>query len=131
LWWYSTPLSQPQQHRQHHEPHQGLAIAQLGGAHRQRHSEAAADEDRRVDAAQPDVQVMAAGDEHRREERPVDHIGGEHPAEEHDLGDQEDPHPERSGFALLIEALEMMRQERMRLRRHAAPPPACSRTLRG
>ena len=39
----------------------------------------------------------------------------ERPAEEEDLRDQEHPHPQRRGLVLLIEALEVMRQGRVRL----------------
>ena len=39
---------------------------------------------------------------------PVDHVGGEQAAEEHDLGDQEQPHPERGGLLLLLHRVELM-----------------------
>ena len=45
--------------------------------------------------------------------RPVDDVGHEQPAEEHDFGDQEDPHAERRRLVLLLHVVEVMLQLRM------------------
>ena len=37
----------------------------------------------------------------------VDGVDGEHAAEEHDFGDQEDPHAERGGVLLLCFVIEL------------------------
>src|SRR5205085_9471325 len=39
-------------------------------------------------------------------------VGREQPAEEHDLGDEEDPHAERARLALLLHVIEVMLERR-------------------
>ena len=53
--------------------------------------------------------------------RAVNRIGQEHAAEEHDLGDEEDPHPERRGVLLLLGGVELFPQ-RERLARERDQP---------
>ena len=53
--------------------------------------------------------------------RPVDRIGGQQAAEEHDLGRQEQPHSERGRFALLIDVVELLRQDRLVVGRACEP----------
>src|SRR5262249_37882177 len=84
------------------------ALTELRAAHRQRHGEARANENAGIDGSQRDVELMAAGDEGFGKLGPVKHIGGEEPAEEHDLRDQKDPHPQGRRFALLPVAVEVM-----------------------
>ena len=40
--------------------------------------------------------------------RTIDDVGSEEAAEEHDLGHQKDPHPERRGIALLFEVVLLL-----------------------
>jgi hypothetical protein len=46
-------------------------------------------------------------------ERAVQQVGHEQAAEEHDLGDEEYPHPEDRGLELLRHVVEMVLQPRM------------------
>src|SRR5208283_3568996 len=50
---------------------------------------------------------IAANGKRREIEMAVRRIGQHDAAEEHDFGDQEDPHPERGSFLLLLEGLEL------------------------
>src|SRR3954468_2420524 len=61
---------------------------------------------------------MTALSEAFRVERPVDRVGRKHPAEQHHLGDQEDPDPERRRLALLFEVVELLIKGTVGLRRH-------------
>src|SRR5262249_40932322 len=50
-----------------------------------------------------------------------DRVAGEQPAEDHQLGRQEQPHPQRAGLALLLEAVELVLQD-ARISRQLRPP---------
>src|ERR1041385_1635241 len=43
----------------------------------------------------------------------VKRIGEKHPTEKHDFGDQENPHAERTGLALLLQVFEVMLERRV------------------
>ena len=77
-----------------------------------RHEEAGGDEHDRVDAAEPDAELVAAGYERRIVPVAVEQIGEEQSTEEHDFGEQEKPHAEARGLALLLLGLEMVAQVR-------------------
>ena len=47
--------------------------------------------------------------------RAIEDVGREKAAEEHDLGDEKDPHAERCRLALLLVAIEVMGEARMML----------------
>jgi hypothetical protein len=66
-----------------------------------------------LQAAQLDVQLGAALGPCRRIPDPVQHVGRQEAAEEHDLLDDEDPHAERGRFLLLLQRLEVMLEVRM------------------
>ena len=57
--------------------------------------------------------MITGGSEGLRIFRAVKRIGEEHATKKHDLGDQENPHAERSRLALLLHILEMVLQCRM------------------
>ena len=90
------------------------APADLRGVHRQRHGQAAGEQDGGVDGAEADVELVAGVGERRRVQRAVDDVGGEQAAEEHDLGDQEHPHAERRRLVLLLGVVELMGDVRRR-----------------
>jgi hypothetical protein len=103
-------------HRQE-QPHDGLfAEAGLRGTHGKRHRETAADQDDRVGAAQDDVQLQAGFRPGSRIPDAIEHVGEEEPAEEHDLGDEEQPHAERGRLVLLAQRIEVMLQIGMVMR---------------
>ena len=97
------------------EPHHLRPGRQAGlrGAHRQRHRQRAEDQDRRVEGAPADRQVVAGFLEGLRRRRAVDDVGHEQAAEEHDFGDQEHPHAERRRLDLLLHVVEVVLQLRM------------------
>ena len=90
-----------------------LLRAGLRRPHRQRHRQAAADQDDGVDAAEQDVELEAAFGPRLRIPHAIEQVGHEQAAEEHDLGDEEDPHAERGRFVLLLQRLEVVLQRRM------------------
>ena len=45
--------------------------------------------------------------------RAIKRVGKKHPAEEHDFGDQENPHAQRARLALLLHILEVVLQRRV------------------
>ena len=68
--------------------------AQLGGADRHRHRQAAGEQDDRVQEAPPHEHVAAGQLELPVVDDPVHSVRRDQPAEEHDLGRQEQPHPD-------------------------------------
>ena len=99
---------QPQHARGDQQGHRLVLLAFLRRMDRQRHGQRRADQHDRVDAAERDVQLLAGGGEAREVPHPVDHVGGKHPAEEHDLRDEEHPHPEGRSLFLLRHRVEVM-----------------------
>ena len=65
---------------------------------------------RRIGSAETDAQRIAAG--HKGVVIPVaiEQVGHEQAAEEHDFGQQEEPHAEAGGFPLLVHRDEMVAQ---------------------
>ena len=49
----------------------------------------------------------------RGESRPVDHVGRDQAAEEHDLGGQEDPHAQVRRVVLLLQVVELVHEDRL------------------
>ena len=96
--------------------HRGPAQAGLRAADRQRHRQAAADQHDGVDRAQREVQLVAALGPRLRVPDAIQHVGQEEAAEEHDLGDQEQPHAERGSLVLLPQRVEVMLERRMVVR---------------
>ena len=74
-----------------------------------------------------DDRVQAAGCDREDLRIPVRdrRLDGEHAAEEHDFGDQEDPHPEGGGVFLLLVGIELHAQ-RERFRRARDQPTSTS-----
>ncbi len=98
----------------------GFLLARLRRVNRQRHRQAAADQHRGVDGAEFHVEQAAADFERGQVQRAINDVSGEQPAEEHDFGDQENPHAQAAGFALLLHVLELMFEPR-RMRARARP----------
>ena len=92
---------------------------QLRGADGQGHRQAAAEQDDGVDAPQPEVEVPAGQRERVRRECPVDRVGRDQAAEEHHLGGQEHPHPEGRRVLLLLQVVELGREDRLASRRQS------------
>src|SRR6266404_2648142 len=97
-------------HRQHEEHHQHLSIPGLRVVHRKRHRQRADDQYRGVRPAKPPVQVCAGERERVGILRPIQDVRHEHPTEKQYFGDQKRPHPERAGFPLLLDVVELMGQ---------------------
>ncbi len=101
------------QHRQN-QPDDGRALSSgLRRAHRQRHGQAAADQDDSIDGAERQIQLIAALGPRLWIPDAIEHVGEEQPAEEQHLGDEEDPHPERGRLMLLLQRVEVMLEIRM------------------
>ena len=66
-----------------------------------------------LNAAEADVELEAAFRPRLRVPDAVQQVGHEQAAEEHDLGDEEDPHAQRGRFLLLLQRLEVVLQRRM------------------
>ena len=87
---------------------QDLLLAQMSRAHRQRHGQAADDQNRGVGRAERRVHEIAGGGERLRVHAAVHRIGAEHPAEEHDFRQQEHPHSKGGRVELLVHVIEVM-----------------------
>src|SRR5579871_346226 len=78
---------------------------------------------------------MAGGGESVRIQVPVDGVASKHASEEHDLGEQKNPHAQRGGFELLVCGIKMMPHLRMSvdgqacvyLSQREPPPRSCTR----
>ena len=68
---------------------QRAAVARLGGAHRERHCEAAPEQDGGVEHSEAQIQDVAPTRERWKVEEAVDGIRSESSAKKHDFGDQE------------------------------------------
>src|ERR1039457_2100926 len=77
-------------------------------ATRQPHGQRAADQHQGIAHPQGDVEFRARGRERIRVDLAISQIGHEHADEEHDFGQQENPHPERGRFLLLFLVFEMV-----------------------
>jgi hypothetical protein len=104
---------QTERHRQEQPTNSRPLRPGLGGANRQRHRQAAADEYDGVEAAQVDVELLAPFGPRGRIPDAIERVGEQQATEEHDLGDEEQPHPERRCLVLLIQILEMMLERRV------------------
>ena len=106
---YLTPRkAQAEERGEDQDPHQQVLLAHLGRPHRQRHEEAGRDEDGGIGRAHADVQRVRRGDERVVVPVAVEQVGEEHSAEEHDFRQQEEPHAEAAGLALLLLRLEVV-----------------------
>ncbi len=90
----------PQESQSQHQgksqvDHLGLPFTDLRGADCENYGQTAADQHRGVDRPQRDIERTACSGEFRVIPEAVDEIGAEHPAEEHDLGRQKQPHAQR------------------------------------
>jgi hypothetical protein len=64
--------------------------------------QAAGQQDCGIDRSEDDVHISASGIEGLWMAHAIDGVGQEEAAEHHDLGGQENPHPDACGFALLF-----------------------------
>ena len=108
---------QPERDRQQQPSHGRLLLTGLRGPHPERHRQAAADQDDRVETAEHDVELETAFRPGLRVPHAIQQIRHQQAAEEHHLGDKEDPHAERGRLVLLIQRLKVMLERRvMRVR---------------
>src|ERR1700733_4802417 len=84
----------------------------MSSSYRQRHSQAADDENQSVGRAKRRVHEVAGGGEGLRVHAAINRIGAKHTAEEHDFRQQEHPHSEGGGIELLVHVIEVMTQMR-------------------
>ena len=80
----------------------------LRGSHRKRHGQTAADQHGGVEGPEHDVELAASLGPRNRIPDAVQHVGEEQSAEEQHFGDEEQPHPQRRRFVLLIQRVEVM-----------------------
>ena len=97
-----------QDERDHQAQHQRALLFHLGGPHAHGHGEAGSDEDGGVRGAPEDIELVRCLDERRIVPVAVDEVGGKEAAEEHDFGEQEEPHGEVGGVTLLRVGFEVM-----------------------
>ena len=76
--------------------------------HRHRHRQTTADQDGRIERAQPQIRFQTRRSESVRVPLAVNEVRHEHPAEEHKFREQEDPHSDGGSVLLLRVALEMV-----------------------
>ena len=93
--------------REDEKDHDRAALAQLSSADGHHHGETGEQQDAGVDRAQHCVQAAGCDGEDVRVQAAVNGVHREHPAEEHDFGYQEDPHPQGRGVLLLRGSLEL------------------------
>src|ERR1035437_9428926 len=111
-----------------------LAAAHLRRVHRHGHGQRREDQHHGVDRTELDVHALAAVDPRLVVREPVDQVRTEHATEEHDFGDEENPHAECGGFPLLFHVAKMMLQlvgyNRLAILQRRPPPGAGSRSRR-
>src|SRR4030095_10008237 len=95
---------------EHQKGDQVPPIPDLRKIDRQRHRQAADDQDNRVEKAELPFQVRARSFKGLRVLSPIQDVRQKQPAKEHHFGDQKRPHPERSSFALLLYIVKVMRK---------------------
>src|SRR5207244_4684589 len=88
----------------------------LSAIDRQRHRQAARNENECVGCAQCHFTESATLREGGWILRSIHGVAGKQPPKEHDFGDEEDPHAERGGIMLLCEVFELVRERRRCLR---------------
>lgn len=93
---------------QHQEGEDVVLLAELGRPDGEGHGDAAGDQGDGVQAAQKDVQVLAADDERVVVFAAIYRIAQEEPAEEHHFRQQEEPHPQVRGIVLLVHVVELV-----------------------
>src|SRR6266545_5594843 len=96
------------------QPSDGRTLrAGLRGPYPQRHRQAAANQHDGIEAAKVNIELFAAARPGCRIPDAIQRVGEDQAAEEHHLGDEEQPHPQRRRLVLLLEVLEMMLEVRM------------------
>ena len=100
-------------HRQQDQDDLHIPVAFLRVVNRQRHRQAADDQDERIQAAPERVEMITAGGKRHRELRTEDQIRRKQPAEEHDLLHEEHPHPDRDALFLLPHVFELVLKTRL------------------
>jgi hypothetical protein len=126
----------PQEHQsqaygQEQKHHLAAAMAPLRTPHGERHGQAAAQQDRGVDRPKRKVEVAASLGKGGGVTEDIHEEAGEETPEEHDLRDEEGPHPEGGDLVLLLQADEVMLQRRFDGLSHLRPPWTHRRTLPG
>src|ERR1700730_340408 len=99
---------QAEQYSENQEKNLQLSLADLRAINRHGHCQAAANQDDCVHRAKGKVKVIAGGGKGFPVLPTIERVSKKHPAEEHDLGNQEHPHAKRAGVALLLHVLEMV-----------------------
>src|SRR5262245_21883970 len=104
---------QSEHHGAKEVPDRSLLRSGLRRADGHGHRETAADEHYRVEAAEPDVELEAAFRPGMRVPDAINQVCRQEPAEEHDFGDEKEPHSEGGGLELLLHRLEVVLVRRM------------------
>src|SRR5919109_33033 len=107
---FDDQKDQTQQQCNGQEEDQPLPVAQLRIVDRHRHRQAAENQHDRVGASERYIEKMATVRKASRIGCPIDRISQEQSAEKHDFGEEEEPHPDRSGLFLLLHRNEVMSQ---------------------
>src|SRR6266545_4329942 len=107
---------------QNQEDDQCFPFVGFGAVNRQSHGEAAANQHRRVDAAQQNIQVIARRRKRLQVPVSVNEITCKHTAEKHDLGCKKHPHAEPRGLVLLLDIVEVMLPKNFYLRHGPVSP---------
>src|SRR5215469_11752138 len=95
------------------EENQQHALPSLCAPNRHGHRKTGADEHSGIRGTQRYVGGAAGGHERVVVHVAVNQISSEEAAEEHDFSDEEDPHAEAGGIALLIHGVKVVTQRRM------------------
>src|ERR1700751_617007 len=87
-----------------------LLLSHLRAANGHRNGQAGTDQNRRVDGSEPEIDAGAGSREISEVPVAIHEIGAEHAAEEHDFGDQDQPHAKARGVFLLLSSGEVMQE---------------------
>src|SRR5262249_52332381 len=93
--------------------HLHIAVILLRVVDGERHRQAADDQHERIDKAHHHVEVIAARGKRHRKSRTENEIDRKQPAEEHDLLNEEHPHPDGDALFLLLHVLELVLESRL------------------
>src|SRR5580692_10362001 len=126
-------LDAEERHAQEQGPNQpendAAALAELRGPHRHHHGEAAAQKHNGVGRADVDIEAATGDREDIGILGAVYAVRQKHAAEEHDFGDEEDPHAERRSVPLLRGGIELLAErKRLFFAMQLQPPRYCNRT---
>src|SRR5271168_333801 len=99
---------QPEYRREDEEDNKQTPLPDLSSPDTQRHKKAGADQHSRIRRAQRNTELVRCNDKGIVVPVAIQQVREEQSTEEHDFGQQEEPHPEGASFPLLLFRLKVM-----------------------